>query len=109
MDAIRTYLTQLEEILSRKFSDHSLLLGFNASVQAKIYTWIVNDLDQYLKHPEMEFDAIGVFDKLWTDFHYPIIKFFQQQHAVVFEEQNRELKKCQKEGRPGSSRLGQLK
>lgn len=105
MDAIRTYLTQLEEILSRKFSDHSLLLGFNASVQAKIYTWIVNDLDQYLKHPEMEFDAIGVFDKLWTDFHYPIIKFFQQQHAVVFEEQNRELKKCQKEGRPGEFKV----
>lgn len=105
IDVIKIHQSQLQDFLTRKYGDQSVLLGFNASIQAKFSTWITQDMDNYYKHPEMEFTVIDLIDKLWMDFHNPIIKYFEQHHAMVFDEQNKELKTCQRESRPGEFKV----
>lgn len=104
-DEIQLYKTKLDDILAKKYIDQSLLVGFTASLQAKFYGWIVADLDRYHHNLGLPFRTIDLFETLWADFHSPIIKFFQHQHAVVFEEINNNLKECQREGKPGSFKV----
>ncbi|KAL6451620.1 EBS1 Protein EBS1 [Candida maltosa Xu316] len=104
-DEIQLYKSQLDDFLQRKFIDQSLLIGFNASLQAKFHSWIVNDLTHYQENLDTAFTTIHFFEILWTEFHSPVIKFFQHQHAKVLEELNNDFKACQKEGRPGDFKV----
>ncbi|ODV81325.1 uncharacterized protein CANTADRAFT_43725, partial [Suhomyces tanzawaensis NRRL Y-17324] len=90
----QAYKTQLDSFLERKFLDHTCLLGLNSMVQSKFQGWITNDFLNYYNSVESpvpnnqleEFDTISLLEKLWLDFHYPIIKFFQQQHAIHYQQ-----------------------
>lgn len=102
IEEIQTYKTQLNEFLSKKFIDQSLLLGFNNVLQSKFQTLILSDCNDYydnLKAYEsqsendvpnnqldLEFKTIKIFEILWTEFHYPIIKFFQFHHATYYND-----------------------
>jgi len=102
IEEIQTYKTQLNEFLNKKFIDQSLLLGFNNVLQSKFQTLILSDCNDYydnLKAYEsqtekdfpnnqldLEFKTIKIFEILWTEFHYPIIKFFQFHHATYYND-----------------------
>lgn len=94
---IRNYKTQLDEFLSKKFVDQSLLLGFTAVVQGKFLTWINLEANEYHKKLHsfgsqdqpasqrvVDFDLIELFESLWGLFYHPIIKFFLRQHADLY-------------------------
>lgn len=86
------YKVQLDEMLMEKYVDQSLLLGFNSVVLSKFQTAIMNNFQSYLvlvvsegrSADELEFTTRDYFVRLWTDFHYPIIKFFQHQHSILY-------------------------
>ncbi|ODV68274.1 hypothetical protein HYPBUDRAFT_107682, partial [Hyphopichia burtonii NRRL Y-1933] len=97
---IETHKQTLTNILSSKFADQSYILGLDRNVDAKFYHWILDDLNKYYDQIEgnqyeyiprnqqelIKFNTILYFDKIWNDFHYPIIKFYQYQHASLFNE-----------------------
>lgn len=103
IDAIKK---TLDEFLGRKFTDQSILLGLNNNVQGKFQTWILSDSNKYhSRHEksnqnhnpvpnnqlEIPFSTIHYFEKLWIDFHYPIIKYYQHQHASFYSELHQEF------------------
>ena len=45
----------------------------------------------------MDFVTIKYFEFLWSEIHYPIIKFFQSHHAEYYNQNLQEFKKCQNE------------
>ncbi|CAX41885.1 conserved hypothetical protein [Candida dubliniensis CD36] len=104
-DEIQLYKTKLDALLAKKYIDQSLLIGVTASLQAKFHGWIVTDLERYRNNLGQPFRTIDLFETLWVEFHSPIIKFFQQQHGLVFEGINEHLKECQREGKPGSFKV----
>lgn len=90
---ISGYKSQLDEFLSRKYVDQSLLLGFTAVVQSKFSNWIDKDIDSYYEELQLtqngqpnpaNFALIQLFETLWGLFHHPIIKFYQLQHAELY-------------------------
>lgn len=103
---ISAYKAQLHDFLSQKYVDQSLLLGFNSVVQGKFHAWIVADANAYYQSQEngpsenaqqnTPFSTIEYFEQLWTDFHYPIVKFFQQCHAGFFGEVLADFQQFQK-------------
>lgn len=46
---ISKYKSQLDDFLSKKYVDQSLLLGFTAVVQSKFSQWIIDDVAVYHK------------------------------------------------------------
>lgn len=102
IEEIQTYKAQLNDFLSKKYIDQSLLLGFNNVLQSKFQTLILSDCNDYYDNlkafdsqPEkdmpnnqidLEFKTIKLFEILWTEFHYPIIKFFQFHHASYYND-----------------------
>lgn len=89
---IKLYKSQLDDFLSKKFVDQSLLLGFTAVIQSKFHKWISEDANNYYQVTHngvtnaqpLEFALIDLFDALWGKLHHPIIKFFQRQHADLY-------------------------
>ncbi|KAG7660892.1 EBS1 [[Candida] subhashii] len=106
---IQRYKVQLQEFLTKKFTDQHLLIGFNTLLQSKFQGWIVNDLNDYYKQFDPssaitaaaavaaapEFNTMKYLEILWNEFHYPIIKYFQHQHHSIFQSINEEFKQCQ--------------
>lgn len=93
LEEIKTYKKQLDELIDKKFTDPSLILGLNNVIQSKFEQWILKDSNEYyskVEEPhvdanyEVEFNTVKILDTLWTNFHYPIIKFFQYEHANYF-------------------------
>lgn len=88
------YKSQLDEFLSRKYVDQPLLLGFTAVVYSKFSTWIDKDIETYYEQASEEiqngqpglasFSLIQLLETMWAQFHHPIIKFFQLQHAELY-------------------------
>ncbi|EDK40214.2 hypothetical protein PGUG_04312 [Meyerozyma guilliermondii ATCC 6260] len=95
------YKKQLEEYLSRKNIDQSLILGFTNSLQSKLQSWILADFNRYFDcaqaGEDVDFVTIKYFEFLWSEIHYPIIKFFQSHHAEYYNQNLQEFKKCQNE------------
>lgn len=92
---ISKYKSQLDDFLSKKYVDQSLLLGFTAVVQSKFSQWIIDDVAVYHKEihassetPQgqetAEFDLIQLLEQLWAKFLHPIVKFYQRQHADLY-------------------------
>ncbi|EGW31171.1 uncharacterized protein SPAPADRAFT_52339 [Spathaspora passalidarum NRRL Y-27907] len=103
-DEILAYKNQLNEFLTRKFPDLSLLIGFNTLLQSKFQSWIIADLNEYYSLMErgqsetVEFNTMKYLETIWNEFHYPTIKFFQHQHQALFQEIQESFKTCQVEG-----------
>lgn len=99
-EEIKNYKTNLNDFLGRKYVDQSLLLGFNNLLQSKFQAWVIADCNGYYEEMEkssgpssslvdtadVEFKTIRIFEVLWSEFHYPIIKFFKLQHAQLYTE-----------------------
>lgn len=92
-DEIKQHKIQLKDLLESKYIDQSLLLGYINVLQSKYQAWIVSDLSGYYNEIEsdpsksdIEFKTIKFFDTIWQDFHYPIIKFFQFNHANLYNQ-----------------------
>ncbi|CCE79545.1 Piso0_001617 [Millerozyma farinosa CBS 7064] len=99
-EEIKNYKTNLNDFLGRKYVDQSLLLGFNNLLQSKFQAWVIADCNGYYEEMEklsgpsssladtlsVEFKTIRIFEILWSEFHYPIIKFFKLQHAQLYAE-----------------------
>lgn len=90
---ISGYKSQLDEFLSRKYVDQSLLLGFTAVLQSKFSNWIDKDIESYYEQllvtqngqpNPVSFELIQLFETIWGQFLYPIIKFYQFQHAELY-------------------------
>ncbi|SGZ54821.1 CIC11C00000003441 [Sungouiella intermedia] len=90
---ISGYKTQLDEFLSRKYVDQPLLLGFTAVVHSKFSNWIQSDIESYYDQTlqtqngqpnPVSFALIQLFETMWGKFHHPIIKFYQFQHAELY-------------------------
>lgn len=98
---LSVYKKQLEDYLNRKNIDQSLILGFTNLLQSKLQSWIVGDFNRYFEQaqlgPNAEFTTIKYFEFLWTEIHYPIIKFFQAHHADYFNQNLQEFRRCQNE------------
>ncbi|KAK6455985.1 uncharacterized protein RJT20DRAFT_41018 [Scheffersomyces xylosifermentans] len=113
-EEIKLYKSQLNEFINKKFVDNSLLLGFNTVLQSKFQTWIVADLSEYYttmnaesssdeipnNQLETEFQTIKYLDLLWSELHYPMIKFFQRLHANFFNEVCEDFKRAVASGKP---------
>lgn len=113
---INTYKGQLDTLLALKFVDQSFLLGLNSRIQSKFQTWILADFKQYLGLIEgnaalsstesnqlpIEFTTIAYFTTLWSDFHYSVIKFFQEQHVAFMLETNKQFKESKNTGKSTS-------
>ncbi|KAK6462029.1 Est1 DNA/RNA binding domain-containing protein [Scheffersomyces coipomensis] len=113
---IDVYKTQLQELLGRKYLDQSLLIGFNSIIQSKFQTWITNDFNEYFTNstqpssgqsesasipnnqPIIEFNTMDYLKCIWSEFHYPVIKFFQKIHSEYFNDTQSEFKKLQGQG-----------
>lgn len=103
---IQLYKSQLDEFLNGKFVDQSLLLGFNTVVQYKFQSLIISDFNAYFEAMEaekipnnqlgIEFNTIALFDTLWGNFHYKIIKFFSKCHANMYNETLRDFEDSKK-------------
>lgn len=96
--------TLLRGFLGRTFLDSSLLLGFVTINQQSFQKFLINDFDQYLltnsqKEEEIEFLTIKYLELFWSDFHYPIVKYFQSQSAELFSNINADFKRSQQDGR----------
>ncbi|RLV88375.1 Protein EBS1 [Meyerozyma sp. JA9] len=93
------YKKQLEDYLNRKNIDQSLILGFTNSLQSKLQSWILADFNRYFDcahaGEDVDFVTIKYFEFLWSEIHYPIIKFFQSHHADYYNQNLLEFKKCQ--------------
>lgn len=90
---IKQFKDQLDGLLNRKYSDPAIILGINTVIQSKFETWILDDSKEYydtaevdVPNSQVEFNTIKFFDTLWSNFHYPIIKFFQYHHAQIFNQ-----------------------
>lgn len=99
IEEIKRFKDQLDELLNKKYTDPAIILGINNVIQSKFENWIILDIKEYYESIEVygsnnnnqiEFNTIKFFDTLWSNFHYPIIKFFQYNHAQIF---NRVLEK----------------
>jgi hypothetical protein len=104
---IDLYKSQLDQFLNGKFVDQSLLLGFNTVVQSKFQNRIISDFNAYFESMEtektipnnqlgIEFNTIALFDSLWSNFHYKIIKFFSKCHSNLYNEILREYEESKK-------------
>lgn len=95
------YKKQLEDYLNRKNIDQSLILGFTNLLQSKLQSWILADFNRYFDcaqaGEDVDFVTIKYFEFLWSEIHYPIIKFFQSHHADYYNQNLQEFKKCQNE------------
>lgn len=114
---IDNYAAQLSGFLSAKYVDQALLQGFITVVQAKFYTWILADLAsfkaQFSSGPAQvdttNLALIDLLQLLWSQFHHPILKFYQRLHAEMLAllvealkaEKNVKTKKLDK-GKPKS-------
>lgn len=99
-EEIKNYKTNLNDFLGRKYVDQSLLLGFNNLLQSKFQAWVIADCNRYyekmekmsepssslVEEAEVEFKTIRICELFWSEFHYPIIKFFKLQHAQLYTE-----------------------
>lgn len=89
--------TRLDEFLQRKEIDQSWLLGFFQQLHPKFIKWILADFKNYytniyvLKLP-CNFSTIKLIDRLWLQFHYPIIKYYQYSHASILHETDESFK-----------------
>lgn len=85
---------QLHESLSKKYIDLPLLLGLTAVVQSKFHLWITDDFESYYERcklpgngqPEgINLQLAILFEAAWAQFFHPVIKFFQRQHAEMYQ------------------------
>lgn len=87
---IKQFKTQLDQYLSKTFIDPTLLLGSSTVVESKFENWIIADFNDYYASVEAnrssDFNTIKYFETLWSNFHYPIIKFFQKQHQTIYDD-----------------------
>lgn len=93
---ITKYKSNLDDFLSKKYVDQSLLLGFTAVVQSKFSQWIQDDVAAYYESvhaadattPQAQepsaFVLIQLLELLWGKFLHPIVKFYQRQHADLY-------------------------
>ncbi|KAJ8143583.1 hypothetical protein OY671_003291 [Metschnikowia pulcherrima] len=91
---LATCKSQLTDFLALKFIDQSLILGFTTVIQSKFHRWIVTDIEEFhtlfaeasdIKQVDTAHcNSIELLRILWTDFHYPIVKSFQRQHAELY-------------------------
>lgn len=90
---IQKYKSHLDDFLSKKYVDQSLLLGFNAVVQSKFSQWIQDDVARYHEkqhsgatpqNQDAEFVLVELLEILWGKFLHPIVKFYQRQHADLY-------------------------
>lgn len=95
------YKQQLGDFLGRKNIDQSLLLGFTNLLHPKVQAWILADFNRYFENAQeshdAEFSTIKYFEFVWADIHYPILKFYQSQHADYHNQNLQEFRRCQNE------------
>ncbi|CAH6722874.1 hypothetical protein CLIB1444_11S03114 [[Candida] jaroonii] len=87
---IKSFKTQLDQHLSKRFIDPTLLLGLSTVVEGKFENWIIADFNEYYTSVEVnkpsDFNTIKYFETLWSNFHYPIIKYFQKVHQAIYND-----------------------
>lgn len=103
---IDTHKTRLHGVFTSKFTDPSIVLGLNTAIQSKFHPWILTDSNRYFGRNERNdvgnnqneeaFATITYFDTLWTEFHNPIIKFFQYHHAQLYNSMQAEFEEVKK-------------
>lgn len=91
---ISNYKSQLDDFLSKKYVDPSLLLGFTAVLHSKFSAWIEKDIETYYYQTNgqsqngqpdpVNFDLIQLFETIWGQFHHPIINFYKLQHIELY-------------------------
>ncbi|ODV97939.1 hypothetical protein PACTADRAFT_47769 [Pachysolen tannophilus NRRL Y-2460] len=76
--------TQLYGLLNSKYVDDSLLLGSITFAQNKFENFIAKDLALQKENEgeDNDYESNELLDKLWVEFHYPIIKYFQTQFQL---------------------------
>lgn len=103
---IQKYKSHLDDFLSKKYVDQSLLLGFNAVVQSKFSQWIQDDVARYHEkqhsgatpqNQDADFVLVELLEILWGKFLHPIVKFYQRQHADLYL-QSADMLKDKKKG-----------
>lgn len=102
---IAKFKAQLHESLNKKYIDLPLLLGLTAVVQSKFHLWITDDFESYYERCKQPGNAqpegtslqlAMLFEAAWAQFFHPVIKFFQRQHAEMYQALIEAIKK--KEG-----------
>ncbi|GEQ72537.1 hypothetical protein JCM33374_g6224 [Metschnikowia sp. JCM 33374] len=99
---ISKYKSQLDGFLASKFIDQSLILGFTTVIQSKFRQWIVDDVEQFhqlfvetkdIKQVDVSLcNSIELLKVVWSDFHHPIVKSYQKQHAELYNVSVQSLK-----------------
>lgn len=94
---IVTEKKKLDEFLNSKIGDQSWLLGFFQQLHPKFLSWIIKDFNSYfhsisVDKLQVKFNTIDLVQRIWSDFHYPIIKYFQYNHALILSEIDAQFK-----------------
>lgn len=102
IEEIKQFKTQLDGFLSKKYIDPTILLGINNTIQSKFELWMIKDLNDYyqaaeVQQKQVEFTTIKYFETLWSNFHYPIIKFFQHNHGIIYDQLLAEFNKLKEQ------------
>jgi telomere elongation protein len=88
---------KLDDFLNSKIGDQSWLLGFFQQLHPKFLNWIIKDFNCYfhsisVDKIQVKFNTIDVVQRIWCEFHYPIIKYFQYNHALILSEIDAQFK-----------------
>ncbi|CAI5759677.1 unnamed protein product [Candida verbasci] len=81
LDEIKQFKEQIIGFLNDRQLDHSLLIGVNSQIQSKFSQWILSSFN------------VDYLNSLWTNIHYPILKYFQKLHFNHYELVNFEYKR----------------
>lgn len=100
LQQIKLYKQQLQALLDKNYVDPTMIIGLSNLFQSNFTTWIKDNFDAYYQLAEssdvngqIEFTTIKFIDTIWINFHYPIIKFYKQQHIEISEKKEEDKTK----------------
>ncbi|CAN3481524.1 hypothetical protein DICA0_E35256 [Diutina catenulata] len=89
MEDISRDKTVLDQFLANPI-DQSWLVGFFNQIHPKLDAAIAKEVTAYVKttdaQPDTAFTVKSAVDKVWAEFHYPVVRFYKAQVAQVFRE-----------------------